>query len=707
MFRKNLLTKSKLVLSGAVAMCAIALQASTPSSLFSSPTECVCPSKLHHVHNYFENLKPTDPKAIAKMIPHTEEEVIALSEEAEREFVSVVEAIKQNKGSASWENTVVPFSYAFSALQTRMSILSVIVRGHEDEALRKRALEESLRLEEMNWEKGLADEELGELLFDLLNDLDEDDLSLSQQCYVQELSSRLESMGMGLDKDKKESLVELSKDLAHLQEEFEINISNDQSVLWMHENEFEGLDPRILSYMESQGKYYKVTRDSSLVCALLENCTRAKTREKVHTFFHSWAQEKNEAVLKEMISKREKLAEILGKESFAHYQLEGTMAGNPERVQEFLDNLLEETQVLTKQFFSKALVNCHPSVQLTEEGKLHDWDWNFVMRQYKSRLNQTSGEEIFFEEYFLVSKAIKGMLEIYSNFFDLDFSFVSSEDLWTSETLTLQVNDRREGGALLGHVILDFYPREGKFTHACCISMIPRVENAAGGWDPALAMVFANLPRMTEKNPGLLGLIELRTLFHEFGHSIHALFGKSTLPTQGGTSVLVDFVEMPSQILEFWLEDFETLRSISSHYYTGEPLPREIFERATENAEDLALFNTRQLVYTYLSLNLFLEKGSAEHIQEIYEQVVSKVNPLVESDGIVPRYYSFGHLGCYGSAYYSYLWSKEFARDVFAFIKNQDGLLNPDVGRFYVNEILLPGGSRDPSIGIGHLLGSK
>jgi thimet oligopeptidase len=216
--------------------------------------------------------------------------------------------------------------------------------------------------------------------------------------------------------------------------------------------------------------------------------------------------------------------------------------------------------------------------------------------------------------------------------------------------------------------------------------------------DPTIAVsiVMANFPKSTATKPALLKFNDVNTFFHEFGHALHAFLGRTQMASFAGTSVKIDFVEMPSQILEEWLADKKILKMVGRHYQMGKTLPDDLIESLLKTKTyDSGLWTKRQLVFAKLSLSLF-DNGENIEIEKFMKNTYEQIINYILFDPRNHDYASFGHLMGYGARYYGYLWSKVFALDLFNEIKKK-GLLNAEIGRRYRDTIIGKGGSKDPN----------
>jgi thimet oligopeptidase len=194
----------------------------------------------------------------------------------------------------------------------------------------------------------------------------------------------------------------------------------------------------------------------------------------------------------------------------------------------------------------------------------------------------------------------------------------------------------------------------------------------------------------------LLKRSDVSTFFHEFGHALHGLLGRTAIASMSGTSVKRDFVELPSQMLEEWLNDKEILQHISEHYVTGTSLPDELIETIlTIKNINSGMFIQRQVYLSLLSLAYF-DAGQHKDVEAVMKALYKKMRRYTWYDESDHQFASFGHLTGYAAKYYGYMWSRVFALDLFDTIK-QHGLLDPEIGQRYVSTVLSKGGSKDPN----------
>ncbi|GMU19067.1 MAG: peptidase M3 [Candidatus Babeliales bacterium] len=525
------------------------------------------------------------------------------------------------------------------------------------------------------------------------NNAQNEQLSAEQVYYIQETLKDFKRSGLDLPDDQLEELKRIQKELVDIALDFDKNIAQDKSSIEVTTEELAGLpEDYIKNLPKTDDEKYIVHTNMPNFNQIMENCTVATTREKFWNAYNNRAYPANQKVLEDLIAKRYETAQILGFPTYAALELDAEMVQNPDRAVSFLNNLVVKAQ---KKAAQEVQDFTHPLPQgvTLAYGKLQPWDFNFVKTAYKKAKYNLDENKI--AEYFPMQSTIDSLLDIYQKFFDLEFKQVPVPILWDPEVKLIEVFDKTRKEKL-GYLFMDLYPRPNKYSHACEHTIIPVAYSPDGKPNLGVAIVIANFPKPMTDKPSLLLLKDVNTFFHEFGHAMHALLGRTKVASFSGTHVKRDFVEMPSQMLEEWLWDPEILKMVSKHYQTGTQLPDDLIAQILKaRTFDSGFHITRQLFIANLSLDYF-NNGPKIDPAEVLKQLRTQVMPFVNSDPRDHFYASFGHLTGYGARYYGYMWSKVFAHDLFNEIK-KIGLLDPIIGRKYVDAVIGRGGSKDPN----------
>ncbi len=529
-------------------------------------------------------------------------------------------------------------------------------------------------------------------------------LTDEQRYFIDKMVQDFKRDGLDLPDDQLEQVKNLKKELAALATDFEKNIASDNRTVLMTHEELAGLSDDFINALKTtdDGKYI-VGVDYPTYFAIMQQATSAQTRKTLYSAFNNRAYPQNQLVLQQIIAKRDQLAKLLGFESYAHLDISDQMAGTPERVQAFLDNLLTRSEQKESQEFKELVTYLPQGVNVTPEGKLQPWDYAYAFNTFKKEKYNLDEEKI--AEYFPVEETLKGLLGIYESFLSLQFQEEFVKGLWSNDIRLLKVSDKKTDQHL-GYLLLDLYPRANKYSHAAHSTVIPATFAKSGKPNIEVSVIMANFPKAKGDKPPLFKREDVKTFFHEFGHAMHALLGRTQIAYFAGTAVKRDFVEMPSQMLEEWMTDRDILKLISSHYQTGQSLPDEIIDNILASKHiATGSFTQRQCFLSLLALTYFLE-GQEKDVNEIYENLQKRFVKYVAAAPDNHFYAAFGHLSGYGSKYYGYLWSKVFALDLFDQIK-QHGLLDPNIGSKYITDVIGRGASDDPNNLLTNFLGRQ
>lgn len=524
-------------------------------------------------------------------------------------------------------------------------------------------------------------------------------LTAEQQYFLQDVIKSFERQGLNLSQEKFEEVKQLQKEISVLALQFERNISDAHETLDVPESALNGLQQEFINGLRRRNDgRYMLGVDSPTIMQVLTNCAVEETRKQLFRLYNKRGYPVNEGILKAVLEKRNRLANLLGYPDFASYDLADQMVKTPQRALDFLKDLKNRSDKKVVLELEQLKANIPDGVQLAENGKFNTWDVAYVQAAYKKK--HFNIDERVAAEYFPLEQTIDGLLSIYQSFFAISLETVAIEDFWHDEVRCIQVfNNEKETSdkKLIGTILLDLHPREGKYSHACSSHIIPAFITDQDELHPGLVAVITNFPRATTDAPALLQRTDVQTFFHEFGHALHTLLGATKIAALSGTNTKVDFVELPSQMLEEWLSDKEILRMISCHYKTGEPLPDWMIDNIIALKKvGSGLFVQRQIWLSRIALDFHssLEKNSLQDIvRRIHEETITASNFDPENH----MYTAFGHLCAeYNAKYYGYLWSRVFALDLFDTIKKH-GLLNPEIGCLYKREVLEKGGAQDPN----------
>jgi thimet oligopeptidase len=594
----------------------------------------------------------------------------------------------------TFENTALAYDRAAVDFQIFCSAISLMKLVHPSPEIRLEAEKLLLDLTALNID--LFESHQG--IYKAIDSLPKKDLSSEREYYLSKLLSSFKRSGILLPSEDVEQMKRLQNKIAALSLQFRTHIDEDERVLRLKKEELLGLDDPFIQNFQQEGDEFIIPSNANSASQILRECRLAATRKKCFQVYRERAFPENLTVLKDLIETRHKLALLLGYKNYAEMDLSDQMAKTAERVHAFIQELGAKNNEKIQNNWKLILQELPESVVLTPDGKVNPWDAPYLLTDYSKKHFDVDPNKI--AEYFPFQPTLEAILDLFSQFFALEFRIVPQEGLWDPSVIVVEVKDE---GTLIGHILLDLFPRKNKFSHACCSSIIPPISKDGGKtFEPALAAIVANLSR-----PDLFKTTDLKTFLHEFGHAMHALLGRSEMATQAAYNTPIDFVEAPSQLLEEWSFNRAVLKKISCHYQTGEPLPDFMIEglKKSRNFGDgghYATGGSGDHIVSLLQFALFslkIHEGSDCDFMALDKEIYQN-SPQVIAYKETPYFCAIGHLASYASKYYCYGWSKQLALQMYDYIATHggpEGPLDPAMGKRYRSKVIGRGGSCDPN----------
>jgi len=501
--------------------------------------------------------------------------------------------------------------------------------------------------------------------------------------------------GLHLPEDTREKVKTIKKRISELGTDFNKNLNEDTTHLYFPEADLSGVPEDLLKSFEKddQGRC-KVTMKYPHFFPVTRKCNNPKTRFEMEKTYQSRCLKENTAIIEEIVSLRQDQAELLGYTNHAAYIQEIRMAKNPDTVKDFLGGLAGKVKTLwekEQQVMLDMKKEEAGEIGFEFNGKLDFWDFRYYMAMVEEKQYAVDQEKL--KEYFPMEVVTAGLMDIYQRILGLKFTKVEGGEVWHEDVEQWRVDDAETGGNI-GYFYLDLYPRDGKYGHACMMQLQPGCLDSTDKRQKSVVVMITNFSKPTKEKPSLLDHKEVETYFHEFGHVMHGICSMSNTSRFFGTNVERDFVEAPSQMLENWVWEEESLRLMSKHYKDGSSLPKEMLDKlvASRNA-NAGGFTLRQIFLATFDQRLHSSKDkidTASLIRDTYKEIVGiDTIPGTNFAAI------FGHLVGYDAQYYGYLWSEVYSQDMFATRFSNGGVLSLKTGLDYRNLILQPGGSVD------------
>ena len=401
----------------------------------------------------------------------------------------------------------------------------------------------------------------------------------------------------------------------------------------------------------------------------------------------------NSETVKTIVDLRIKMANILGYETWADYQLEERMAKNKNTVNEFINQLL----VPSMEYALKDVDDVFKYAKKNgfEGDKLMPWDFSFWSERYQEAEYSLNAEEL--KPYFRLESCIDAVFSLANRLYGLDFTELNNVPVYHEDVKVYEVKD--ENGRHMALFYADFFPRASKRGGAWMTEFRGQSIKDGVEYRPFISTVM-NFTKPTADTPALITHDEFTTFLHEFGHALHGILAEGRYESLTGTSVARDFVELPSQILENWGYEPEYLNSFAKHYQTGEPIPAELIEKIVAAKNYLAGYGqVRQLHFGYLDMKWHSLTSVPEISVNEFEQnalAPYATLPAVENTGFST---SFSHIfsGGYSAGYYSYKWAEVLEADAFSLFKEK-GIFNKEVATSFKENVLSKGGSEEAAV---------
>jgi peptidyl-dipeptidase Dcp len=433
-----------------------------------------------------------------------------------------------------------------------------------------------------------------------------------------------------------------------------------------------------------------VTLSRSLIVPFLQFSPRRELRKKA---YNAWAARganggdtDNRGIAGETLKLREERAKLLGYPDFAHYKLETEMAGTPDAVRDLLMQVWEPAKAQANKDAKTLEAMLHADGC---EGPLEPWDWRYYSEA--RRKVEHDLDEAILKPYLQLERMIEASFSCATRLFGLDFKELDLP-LYHDDCRVWEVT---KDGAHIALFIGDYFARGSKRSGAWCSAM--RAQARKPKAQTPIVINVCNFAKPSEGKPALLSYDDARTLFHEFGHALHQMLSDVDYESVSGTSVARDFVELPSQLYEHWLEVPEVLSEFATHAETGEPMPQDLLDKVLGAATYDMGFSTVEYVASALVDLGFHEGDAPVDPMQKQAEVLSSIG-MPHAIGMRHATPQFAHVFAgdgYSSGYYSYMWSEVMDADAFEAFEEIGNPFDADTAKRLAETVLSSGGSKD------------
>nr|WP_243743988.1 M3 family metallopeptidase [Tenacibaculum caenipelagi] len=594
----------------------------------------------------------------------------------------------------TFENTVLALEESSKTLDNVTSVFYALAGAHTNDVIKENQKELAPKFSK-HTDEILLNTKLFERIKAVHDNLENLELDAESNYLVKEYYKKFVKAGANLSEEKKKELKEINAELASLSNDFGkmlLDASKKGGLTVTDKEQLKGLSEETIKGLEKEGKY-EVQLINTTQQPLLQTLENREVRKELFekSIHRTGAGEYDTSdLVKKMVFLRAKKAKILGFDNYASWSLQGTMAATPDKVFEMFNGLipgsLEKVAAETKEI----------QAEIAKEGhdfKLAPYDWNhFAEKVRKSKYNLNEDEV---KQYFELTNVLeKGVFYAATKLYGITFKKRTDIPTYHPDVVVYEIFE--EDGSKLGLFYGDYFARDSKRGGAWMSAFVK--QSKLREQKPVIYNV-CNYTKAAEGEPALISFDDVETMFHEFGHALHGLFGNQQYASISGTSTARDFVEFPSQFNENWATYPEVLNNYALHHKTGEVIPDELLQKI----KNAGTFNQGySIIENLCSSNLDMQwhtiaaDTTIDDVAKFEEEALAKMKLKIEE--VPPRYRStyFAHIfsGGYAAGYYSYLWTEMLSHDAYDWFEN-NGLLTRENGQKFREQILSKGNTMD------------
>lgn len=535
-------------------------------------------------------------------------------------------------------------------------------------------------------------------------------LDIAQKKMLDNMLRDFHLAGINLSDNDKKRYAKIKNELSELTTQFSNNVL-DATQAWQKQfddaSQLDGLPASALESAQALAKSknldgYLVTLDIPSYLPVMQYCNNRELRKELYFAYTSRASEigpnagsfDNGNNMQSILALRSELAKLLGFDNYASLSIATKMANTTSEVVDFLESLASHSVSIAKDEYRSLADFAAKELGVKE---MQAWDVAFASE--KLRLEKYDLSQELLKPYFPADTVIGGMFKVVQRLYGIQVEPATPPSVWHEDVRFYAI--KNNSGQLIAQFYLDLFAREGKRGGAWMADCQARQYLNDGSLQIPVAFLTCNFTPPAGDKPSLLTHNEVTTLFHEFGHGLHHMLTKIEVSSVGGISgVPWDAVELPSQFMENWCWDKESLALFSGHYETQQPLPDDLFEKmiAAKNFQS-AMQMVRQIEFALFDFLIHKNSSSDNFIgiKETLERVREDVSPYpVPEENRFQNSFSHIFAGGYAAGYYSYKWAEVLSADAFSLFE-ETGIFNQETGDKFRRCILEKGGSEEPS----------
>lgn len=608
-----------------------------------------------------------------------------------------IQAIIDNAEAPTFDNTIAALDYSGETLSKVAGVFFNMMAANTSEELQK-VNEQVGPMMATHSDNVSMNAKLFEKIKAVYDAKDSQKYTGEQLALLEKTYNKFVRSGALLDAAKQEELRKVNAELTKVESKFDANLLKESKAYQLVIDKEENLKGLPQGEKEKAAALAKQERKEGKWIFTLDNpsfmpfVTYADNRDLRKEIFNArvnrcnnGGETDNNALVAQMSELRAKKAQLLGYETFAHYQLEERMAKEPKAVFDLLENLLSYSVKVAKEEAAQFQTMLSKDVP---GAKLEAWDMYYYAEKVRQQKYNFDAE--LTRPYFEINKVRQGCFDVLTKLYGISFTERKDISVYAEDVLAFEA--KNEKGEHVGILYWDPYTRPSKGAGAWCNEYRGQSRKDGKNITPIITVCF-NYAK-SPNGATTLTADEALTVFHEMGHAIHQLLSNCTYPSVSGTNVARDFVELPSQILEHWCLQPEVLKMYAKNE-KGEVIPQEMVEKMETSGNFFQGFMFSELLAaSYLDMCFHSVKaGEKVNTQEMEANAMAKIGMLTQ---IPPRYRStyFSHCfgdGGYSAGYYSYTWSETLDADAFEAFKETGNIFDPETAAKF--KVLLSSGS--------------
>ncbi len=629
-----------------------------------------------------------------------QEHFIPALEYAIKKAEKTLDEVKTNTDTATFENTALPMETCSELMETISLTYFNLMGAESDNDFKELAQQISPKLSAFSNNVHLDSQLFAKVKY-LYENIENDNLNAEQKRLVSESYKGFTLNGALLNDTDKEKVRKIDEELSKLSPKFSqntLNATNEYTYFTEDKSELSGIPEMVVSQAAETAQKkdkksgWMFTLQMPSYIPVMQYADNRKLRETLSREFGKISfggKFDNQDIIKKMVALRYEKAQILGFEDHADYTLQKRMAKTTETVMNFLSRLYDV-------YYPSAQKELDEMRELARKDGVEEmqaWDSAYYSQKLKKQKYDFDQEEL--RPYFKSENVIDGIFQVAGLMYGLKFKEINDVPVYHEEVQVFEVHE--DNGDFLALFYIDLHPRETKNGGAWMTCWRPQ-GLYKGKVDRPLVSIVGNLTPSTEDKPSLLTFMEVNTIFHEFGHALHGMLSKVTYRSLASPDVYWDFVELPSQIMENWLGEKETLSLFAKHYETGEIIPDNLIEKIKKSQS----FNAGTMGLRQLSLGMLDmawhtgDPSKVDDVVKFEDEAIEKTRllPKVEGSTISCQ---LGHIfgGGYSAGYYSYKWAESLDADAFEYFK-ENGIFNKKIAESFRKNILEKGNTEPP-----------